>query len=62
MLLAPLAGIPLSNRGAATPSLKSTVLAVDHECVDTDAYLPVKAGPVPDRIAIWPVDDGPLRT
>jgi hypothetical protein len=20
--------------------------------------LPVKAGPVPDRLAIWPVDDG----
>jgi hypothetical protein len=23
-----------------------------------NAPLPVKAGPVPDRLAIWPVDDG----
>jgi hypothetical protein len=23
-----------------------------------DAQLPVKAGPVPDRLTIWPVDDG----
>lgn len=34
------------------------MLTVDHECVGMDARLPVKAGPVPDRIAIWPVDDG----
>jgi hypothetical protein len=24
----------------------------------TPASLPVKAGPVPDRLTIWPVDDG----
>jgi hypothetical protein len=23
-----------------------------------DARLPIKAGPVPDRLTIWPVDDG----
>jgi hypothetical protein len=23
-----------------------------------DALLPLKAGPVPDRLTIWPVDDG----
>ncbi len=22
------------------------------------AFLPIKAGPVPDRLTIWPVDDG----
>ena len=38
--------------------LKLTPSAADHGCVGTDAHLPVKAGPVPDRIAIWPVDDG----
>ena len=23
-----------------------------------DAFLPTRAGPVPDRLTIWPVDDG----
>jgi hypothetical protein len=41
-----------------TTALKLTAVVVDPECVGTDAHLPVKAGPVPDRIAIWPVDDG----
>ncbi|MBV9685314.1 MAG: hypothetical protein JO046_26205 [Solirubrobacterales bacterium] len=27
----------------------------------TNPRLPVKAGPVPDKLTIWPVDDGPLR-
>jgi hypothetical protein len=26
--------------------------------VSTDALLPTRAGPVPDRLTIWPVDDG----
>jgi len=26
--------------------------------VSEDALLPSKAGPVPDRLTIWPVDDG----
>jgi len=26
--------------------------------VSSDALLPSKAGPVPDRLTIWPVDDG----
>ena len=26
--------------------------------MDSDPFLPMKAGPVPDRLAIWPVDDG----
>jgi hypothetical protein len=26
--------------------------------VGHDASLPIKAGPVPDRLAIWPIDDG----
>jgi hypothetical protein len=26
--------------------------------VDAEQSLPVKAGPVPDRLTIWPVDDG----
>jgi hypothetical protein len=26
--------------------------------MDADAKLPTKAGPVPDRLTIWPVDDG----
>ena len=24
----------------------------------TDALLPIQAGPVPDRLTIWPMDDG----
>lgn len=26
--------------------------------MSSEASLPVKAGPVPDRLTIWPVDDG----
>ena len=26
--------------------------------MSSGAHLPVKAGPVPDRLTIWPVDDG----
>jgi hypothetical protein len=26
--------------------------------VSSEAQLPVKAGPVPDRLSIWPIDDG----
>jgi hypothetical protein len=26
--------------------------------VDAGPFLPVQAGPVPDRLTIWPVDDG----
>jgi hypothetical protein len=26
--------------------------------VTSDALLPTRAGPVPDRLTIWPVDDG----
>lgn len=26
--------------------------------MDAEQSLPVKAGPVPDRLTIWPVDDG----
>jgi hypothetical protein len=26
--------------------------------VSSDSLLPTKAGPVPDRLSIWPVDDG----
>jgi hypothetical protein len=26
--------------------------------VSSDAFLPMQAGPVPDRLTIWPVDDG----
>ena len=26
--------------------------------VSSDAILPTRAGPVPDRLTIWPVDDG----
>lgn len=26
--------------------------------MSSEAALPVKAGPVPDRLTIWPVDDG----
>lgn len=28
------------------------------ESVAQDAFLPIQAGPVPDRLTIWPVDDG----
>ncbi len=30
----------------------------DTESVSNEARLPIKAGPVPDRLTIWPVDDG----
>jgi hypothetical protein len=40
------------------PSLKAATGIVDHGPVGSDAHLPVKAGPVPDRLTIWPVDDG----
>lgn len=26
--------------------------------VSTESFLPVQAGPVPDRLTIWPMDDG----
>jgi hypothetical protein len=26
--------------------------------VSSGAFLPIQAGPVPDRLTIWPVDDG----
>jgi hypothetical protein len=30
----------------------------DDPSASTDAQLPTMAGPVPDRLTIWPVDDG----
>jgi hypothetical protein len=30
----------------------------DHPNGSSDALLPTTAGPVPDRLTIWPVDDG----
>ena len=30
----------------------------DHHNGSSDALLPTMAGPVPDRLTIWPVDDG----
>jgi hypothetical protein len=30
----------------------------DEIWVTSDALLPTRAGPVPDRLTIWPVDDG----
>src|ERR1700685_3986430 len=31
---------------------------VDHLGMSENVALPVKAGPVPDKLTIWPVDDG----
>jgi hypothetical protein len=30
----------------------------DAEVVSSDSALPTRAGPVPDRLTIWPMDDG----
>ncbi len=38
--------------------LKREAVSADPESVATNAIHPVKAGPVPDRLTIWPVDDG----
>jgi hypothetical protein len=38
--------------------LKKAWERTDQLAVDTDSRLPAKAGPVPDRLTIWPVDDG----
>jgi hypothetical protein len=38
--------------------VKLRVPLPDYWAVTSDALLPLKAGPVPDRLAIWPVDDG----
>ncbi len=40
------------------PSIKPRIPAADETEVTSNALLPTWAGPVPDRLAIWPVDDG----
>jgi hypothetical protein len=42
--------------GCAT--FKDLTWPVDQIAMDLGARLPTKAGPVPDRLTIWPVDDG----
>jgi hypothetical protein len=38
--------------------LKLTVPRADQVVVESARNLPAKAGPVPDRLTIWPLDDG----
>ena len=38
--------------------LKSVSLGSDQNSMSNTNRLPVKAGPVPDKLTIWPVDDG----
>ena len=38
--------------------LKSVLLGSDQTSMNNANRLPVKAGPVPDKLTIWPVDDG----
>lgn len=45
------------RRFASALWLKSSTYPVDLLAMESSA-LPSKAGPVPDRIAIWPLDDG----
>lgn len=40
------------------PRLKRTCAVVDQASVNSPQRLPVQAGPVPDRLTVWPVDDG----
>lgn len=44
-------------RPGRTWDLKQIAASADHNEVQA-SRLPVKAGPVPDRLTIWPVDDG----
>jgi hypothetical protein len=48
----------ISERGTRVTSadVKGERGDVDRGSMSSDARLPVKAGPVPDRLAIWPVD------
>ena len=39
-------------------ALKPSRRPVDGGPVPASSQFPVKAGPVPDRLTIWPVDDG----
>jgi hypothetical protein len=48
----------MNHRKRADLRLKHRRAGVDAERVLDGAQLPVKAGPVPDRLTIWPVDDG----
>ena len=47
-----------AGEAALPPDLKPPIGAVDYPSVGSDTHLPAKAGPVPDRLTIWPVDDG----
>lgn len=38
--------------------LKRILRRSDQHCMSSLERLPVKAGPVPDKLTIWPVDDG----
>src|SRR3954447_5746413 len=46
-----------SHRRADSSSLKRTGVGADSSSVD-GRPLPTTAGPVPDRLSIWPLDDG----
>jgi len=49
----------LVNVRIRTRSLvKPLVLRADQSAMTPEPHLPVKAGPVPDRLTIWPIDDG----
>lgn len=47
-----------AGAGGQFSDVKSCFTAADQLRVTLDSSLPVKAGPVPDRLTIWPVDDG----
>jgi hypothetical protein len=49
------------DRSGPMLGLKLNFIPVDQKFVNGNERLPVKAGPVPDRLTIWPVDDGRLR-
>jgi hypothetical protein len=54
--LAPLTEATLGCRAASL--LKSALPGSDQNSMTNPERLPVKAGPVPDKLTIWPVDDG----
>jgi hypothetical protein len=39
-------------------AVKAAPATADGGLMTADSFLPVQAGPVPDRLTIWPVDDG----
>jgi hypothetical protein len=54
----PPAGARATVGWRAADPLKSIPPGSDQKAMSSPDRLPVKAGPVPDKLTIWPVDDG----